>query len=129
MHVIDQIVKNYNHRYHSSIRATPAQGERSRNHDHVRRALSEIYHKNRLTRKRPKYKVDDWVRVVNVRGKFSRSYHQTHGEYMYQITGVHTNLPRPMYTLKDSAGEEQTDKCVIRQKIFFQHRLKKLVQI
>jgi transposase InsO family protein len=110
VHVLAKLVRLYNSKFHRSIQMTPEQAENGRNHDKVRLALSEFYHKARLSRKKPKYKIGDWVRVVNVRGKFTRGYNQTFGPNMYRIRTILVNLPRPMYTLESSGGEIQLDK-------------------
>lgn len=109
-HVLDDIVKGYNNRHHRIIGMSPNQAENSRNHNEVRKALAIYYDKTRNKTVKPKFKVNDWVRVKNVRGKFFRSYQETFGWLIYEITKVHTHLPRPMYELRDSAGEVMADK-------------------
>lgn len=110
IHILQATTEAYNNRYHRIIKMSPEQAERTRNGDAVRLALSEYYQKARESKIKPKYKKGLWVRVQNVKGAFFRSYQQTFGEYMYQIHKVHTNLPRPMYELVDSAGELQNDR-------------------
>ena len=110
VHVMDKIVKLYNSKFHRIIKMSPDQAERGHNHDRVRLHLSEYYQKGRESRKKPKYKVGQWVRVINVRGTFARSYNQTFGQYMYQIHRVDTNLPRPLYSLTSSSGEKMADR-------------------
>lgn len=110
VHILDDIVKGYNNRRHRIIQMTPNQAERTRNHNDVRRALSIYYDKSRNRAVKPKFKVGDWVRVKNVRGKFFRSYQQTFGWLIYEIIKVHAHMPRPMYEIRNSANEVMADK-------------------
>ena len=107
---LDDIVRSYNRRFHSMIRMSPNQAERERNHLKVRLAMEEYYHKAELRQKKPTLKVGEYVRVRVQETAFQRSYDETFSVKLYVIHKVLTNMPRPMYMLKDGNDVVMDDK-------------------
>ena len=102
---IDQAMHIYLHRKHTTIGLSPLEAEKEENGEKVRGNLLTFFHKRGLRRRKPKFKVNDTVRIWKKRRTFQRGYDENFSREYFKILEVKTNLPVPRYTLEDSKGE------------------------
>ena len=102
---IDQAMDIYLHRNHATIGMSPLEAEKEENGDKVRENLLSFFHKRGLRRRKPKFRVNDTVRIWKKRGTFQRGYDENFSREYFKIYEVKTNLPVPRYILVDSKGE------------------------
>lgn len=114
---LDQIVSAYNNTPHSALDGrTPAQINDDNEvevwiHQYLPKPSGSVV----TSAPRPKFKVDDLVRISFQKGVFSRGYHQKYSEEIFRITKVNKTNPIT-YSLQDLHKER------IRG-LFYQHEL------
>ena len=108
INILDKIVDSYNARYHRMIKMSPNEAEKEKNRLRVRLALEEYYSKAIHRKKKPKYKIGQYVRVAK-KYLFKRSYDEQFDVDFYVIHDVKTHLPFPMYILRSPDGVIQSD--------------------
>lgn len=99
----------YNNSYHRIIKMSPYEAEQAKNHSRVLLNLEQYYRKvGEEGEKVPRFKVGDLVRISAQKTMFQKGYYQTFKPQIYEIAFVKTNLPVPMYKLKnvDTGVEE-----------------------
>jgi hypothetical protein len=96
--ILDRIVTEYNDRVHSSINMKPSEVT-ERDEPALRRTSPKI------SRKRPKYKVGDNVRVSTYKKMFDKGYLQNWTNEIFKIATVQKTDP-VTYLLRDLTGEE-----------------------
>jgi len=57
-------------------------------------------------RKKPKFKVGDYVRVENKKTVFERGYEETFSREIFKIKSVNTRLPIPKYRIANIRGNK-----------------------
>lgn len=63
---------------------------------------------NKVPRAAPRFKVGQTVRILLSRENFAKTYDDLWSEQLYQISKIHTKLPRPMYEVSsDVAGKAE----------------------
>ena len=102
---IDQAMKIYNSRKHTTIKLTPTDAEKRKNERIVRKAFVKRYIKAGLKPPKPKYKIGDTVRIWKFKRVFDRGYHENFTTQYFKISKVLTNLPVVRYELEDILGE------------------------
>ena len=107
---IDQAMKIYLNRKHSTIGMSPAQAEKEDNGAEIRQNLFKFFQKGRKIKNIPKYKINDTVRIWKERHIFQRGYSEKFSREFFKIIKVLQNLPVPRYVLADSAGDVITGK-------------------
>lgn len=98
--VLDKLVKNYNNSYHRSIKMTPVEASKEEN--------ESIVYKNLFKPKiisKPKYKLNDRVRISKYKKEFRKGYLPTFTEEMFKISKVLETDPIT-YVIKDLNDEE-----------------------
>lgn len=102
---IDQAMKIYNSRKHTTIKLSPTEAEKRKNETIVRKAFIKRYYKAGLKPPKPKYKIGDTVRIWKFKRVFDRGYHENYTTQYFKISKVLTNLPVVRYELEDILGE------------------------
>ena len=102
---IEKAMNIYHNRTHSTIRMTPLQAEEEDNESEVRKHLLLYFQKRGGERKKPKYHVNETVRIWKKRSTFHRGYDENFTREFFKIIKVKTNLPVPRYQLADSKGD------------------------
>ena len=101
---LDRCLFKYNNvNRHSFTKMTPAEGEREENQ--AKLALAFTAKHNKIKRERPKFRVGDYVRIWNYKGKFGRGYQADFSNELFVINKVLTNLRIPRYELTDLTGQ------------------------
>lgn len=95
----------YNTRIHSTIKMSPLEAEKSMNEQDVRKNLLTYFHRAGGKRKKPKFALNETVRIWKKRGTFHRGYDENYSQEYFKITDVKTNLPVARYQLTDSKGD------------------------
>ena len=102
---LQDIVKTYNSRPHRIIKMSPIEADLPMNQLLVQKALALYYSKREKglgrKKKKPKYVIDQIVRIKASRGTFARGYEPIFKHEVFRIKSVITNLPRVMYTITD----------------------------
>ena len=109
---VEQAMKIYLTRKHSTIGMSPLQAEKENNASEVRQNLFKFFQKGRKIKSKPKYKLNDTVRIWKEKHIFQRGYSEKFSREFFKIIKILHNLPVPRYVLADSAGE------VIKGKFF-----------
>ncbi len=106
--MLDSLMKEYNNRKHSSIKMTPLEATQLDEEDEKKLWMmlyENKYDDKKFTKKTPKYKVGDWVRVSRHKGVFEKGYHPNWSQEIYKVDGVSNKYPF-VYYLKDYNNEQ-----------------------
>jgi hypothetical protein len=79
---------------------TPEDAEKSENKNFVASALNEYYTPIFNMKKKPRFALNEIVRIYKLRGIFSRGYFQRFSNELFQIVKIQTRMPIPSYKLK-----------------------------
>lgn len=104
---LPDLVSSYNNRIHRIITMTPNDAEKPENQSKVFLITFErIYQMSKKYKnQKPRFKVNDVVRLQKKKALFHRSYDEKFTEELFIITNVNTNLIIPTYNLKDLMDE------------------------
>ena len=105
---LNQAMQIYLHRKHRTIGMSPIKAEQDENEDLVRKNLLIFFQKNSRKKTKPKFSLNDTVRIWSKRRTFQRGYDENFSIEYFTIMEVKTNLPVPRYILQDSNGETLT---------------------
>ena len=98
--IIDDLVNEYNNKYHSTIKMSPIEGSKKINEKKIR----NIYNLKKTT-KPGKFKIGDRVRLSLEKNIFEKSYETNWTEEIFEIYDIkYSNVP--YYYLKDLNGEK-----------------------
>ena len=113
--ILDELVNNYNNKYHSTIKMTPIEGSKKINE----KKIKNIYNFER-TKKPGKFKIGDRVRISLEKNIFEKSYETNWTEEIFVIYDIkYSNVP--YYYLKDLNNEKL-------QGTFYEQELQKTKQ-
>ena len=113
--ILDELVNNYNNKYHSTIKMSPIEGSKKINE----KKIKNIYNFEK-TKKPGKFKIGDRVRLSLEKNIFEKSYETNWTEEIFVIYDIkYSNVP--YYYLKDLNGEKL-------QGTFYQEELQKTKQ-
>ena len=118
-HQLQDIVKTYNSRIHTSTGMSPNEGELPQNHQKILQMHEKKYSKIKRTRE-IKFKPGDRVRFSKLKTRFTRSYLPQAQHEIMKVSAVFKHLPRVLYQLESLSGE------IIEGK-FYQEELTKVV--
>lgn len=115
---LEDLVNAYNNSYHRTIRMTP----NSVNENNILQVYRNTYGKMNLTDKtlykKPKFKVNDYVRLAKEKGTFEKGYETNFTEEVFKVNKVIPHM-KPTYEVVDLAGEPLEGK-------FYQEELQKI---
>ena len=98
--IIDDLVNEYNNKYHSTIKMSPIEGSKKINENKIK----NIYNFKKTT-KPGKFKIGDRVRLSLEKNIFEKSYETNWTEEIFEIYDIkYSNVP--YYYLKDLNGEK-----------------------
>lgn len=97
--ILDEIVDNYNHRVHSTIRMRPADVTKG----NEQQLLQTVYFKVKMGVP-AKFHVGDNVRISKYKGVFDKGYHQSWTNELFTIATIQKTNPIT-YLLKDGQGQ------------------------
>jgi len=116
--MLDDLMKKYNNKLHSTTGMTPVKASLKENEVEV---LQNTLDKTRLNLKnKPKFKVGDKVRISRIKTIFEKGYLSNWSEELFIIDSVQKTIP-VTYKLKDTLGE-------LLEGSFYQQELQKSVQ-
>ena len=98
---LDKLVNEYNNTYHRSIKMKPIDASKKSNQDIVRNNLYNF----KYTIKKPKFSIDDRVRVSLLKNTFEKSYTSNWSQEIFIIDDIKTSNVH-YYFLKDLQGEK-----------------------
>jgi hypothetical protein len=104
---LDDTLHIYNNRKNRITGFNPNTAFKEENHLHVLNNLQKQYQIKEKTRKAPRFKKDDYVRIRELRQVFARGYQPYFTEEIFKIKKVLQNLPFPRYVLCDYTGDEE----------------------
>lgn len=99
-------MRSYNTSKHRTIGMPPFLAEQEPMHYKVRLALSKKYAKH-IRKKIPKYKLNQTVRILYDKHKFTRSFKEQFADTLYTIVGINEQLPEVMYKLARKADGDE----------------------
>ena len=98
--ILDELVNNYNNKYHSTIKMTPIQGSKKINE----KKIKNIYNFEK-TKKPGKFKIGDRVRISLEKNIFEKGYETNWTQEIFEIYDIkYSNVP--YYYLKDLNNEK-----------------------
>ena len=98
--ILDELVNNYNNKYHSTIKMTPIEASKKINE----KKIKNIYNFEK-TKKPGKFKIGDRVRISLEKNIFEKSYETNWTEEIFEIYDIkYSNVP--YYYLKDLNNEK-----------------------
>ena len=98
--ILDELVNNYNNKYHSTIKMTPVEASKKINE----KKIKNIYNFEK-TKKPGKFKIGDRVRISLEKNIFEKSYETNWTEEIFEIYDIkYSNVP--YYYLKDLNNEK-----------------------
>ena len=98
--ILDELVNNYNNKYHSTIKMTPIEASKKINE----KKIKNIYNYEK-TKKLGKFKIGDRVRLSLEKNIFEKSYETNWTEEIFEIYDIkYSNVP--YYYLKDLNNEK-----------------------
>ena len=100
---INNALDIYNNKIHSTIKMSPKMAERESSQKKLLRTYLKKYRK--VKKKKPKYKINQQVRIAKLKTKFKRGYLPSFKTEVFKIKNILTNLPIPRYILNDSNNE------------------------
>jgi hypothetical protein len=100
--VLDALVQQYNNKYHSSIKMTPAAASLAQNENKAWRNLYAATDRQSTT---PKFAVSDRVRIAKKKTIFEKGYTPQWTEEVFTISKIQYTDP-PTYRIKESNDEE-----------------------
>ena len=98
---LDKLVNEYNNTYHRSIKMKPIDASLKSNENIVRNNLYNF----KITNKKPKFSIDDRVRVSLLKNTFEKSYTSNYSQEIFIIDDIKTSNVH-YYFLKDLQGEK-----------------------
>jgi hypothetical protein len=101
VNILDKVVNEYNNKYHSTIKTTPANVKKS----NERLILKSIYTHAKLANVHNKFSVGDHVRISKHRQIFDKSYTANWSNEIFIVKKVKLTNPTT-YLLKDVQGED-----------------------
>ena len=126
--ILDDMVDKYNNTRHSSIKMTPIEASKKKNEKLVWFNLygsEPSYHQNK-----PKFKINDRVRITKKKAHFEKSYTSNWSEEIYTVSQVQFTDP-PTYKIIDYNNDEiqgtfyEQELQKTRQEIF---RIEKIIR-
>ena len=102
--ILDELVSRYNNTKHSTIKMTPVQASDKKNENRVWMNLYPNFTQPEEPVK-PKYSVDDRVRIMVKKKTFEKGYTPRWTEEVFTISQVQYTEP-PTYKIKDYSGNE-----------------------
>ena len=113
--ILDELVNNYNNKYHSTIKMTPIEGSKKVNE----KKIKNIYNFEK-TKKLGKFKIGDRVRISLEKNIFEKGYETNWTQEIFEIYDIkYSNVP--YYYLKDLNNEKL-------QGTFYEQELQKTKQ-
>lgn len=100
------LVQTYNARIHRKIKMSPDDAELDVNELAVRDAHNIHYTNVLHKKKKPKYKINDVVRIKLLGNKFQRGYEEQFSRETFKVVEVKINMPIPMYILQSLNSDE-----------------------
>ena len=99
--VLQDLVASYNNTYHKSIKMTPSEVS-TENEGKVLKSLYGKACEQDKKRKKPKFKVGDFVCISSVKGVFEKGYTGNWTEEIFIVDSIKLSaVPQIMYKLKD----------------------------
>lgn len=99
--LLPELIDKYLHNKHRTIQMAPADV----NNQNEKKILKRIYKQYKIVRKKPKFKVGDFVRLSRQKLLFEKGYTQNYTFEIYRVAKVKLSSPRT-YILEDKNGEE-----------------------
>ena len=117
---IEQAMKIYLSRKHSTIKMSPLEAEKPINESKVRQNLTIFFSKNsRLKPQKQKFQVGDKVRVWRYHRTFKRGYDKNFTDEYFTIHKVLKNLPVLRYQLKDFKNDKIVGNYLQEELVLF----------
>ena len=117
--VLSDFLHNYNTTKHRSIGMTPTEASLKKNEKEVYMRLSPD--KDMKVKKKPRFAVDDLVRITVKRGDFRKGYRPNFTRELFRVYAILDTDPIT-YKLEDLNGEEITGS-------FYEQEMVKVVQV
>ena len=104
INVLDDLVKEYNNRRHSSIKMTPVQASREENENRV---YANLYPADTISRStvKAKFAIGDRVRISVKKETFEKGYTPRWSEEIFKVVGIKNSIPIT-YKIWDIDDEE-----------------------
>ena len=99
--LVPELVDEYNHRVHRTIKMTPIDGSKKEFEEQIKRDVFSVS----LPSKKPRYKLGDFVRIYKYKNLFEKGFIGRWTRELFRITKVLNTNPIT-YEIADEDGEE-----------------------
>lgn len=99
--ILDDLTKEYNNTYHNTIKMKPIEV----NKENEKEILNNIYNDNNVKNIKPKFKLNEYVRISKYKGIFEKGYTPNWSMEVFQISKIIYSNPIT-YIIKDLKEEE-----------------------
>ena len=99
--MLDELLRDYNNKVHSTIGMTPVEGSKTENETNV---INNNRYKTETVKRVKKFKVGDSVRISRLKGVFEKGFVSNWSEEIFTVVEVKNTAP-VTYKLKDFNGE------------------------
>ena len=123
--ILDDLLYNYNHSYHRSIKMTPIEGSKDINSKTV---YNNLFPSEKTIKKKPKYQVDDRVRISKKRKSFVKGYLPNFTDEVFIITEVLKTNPIT-YKLKDLNNEDIIGTFYEKELVKYDHEMYEIEEV
>jgi hypothetical protein len=104
--VLPDLVASYNDTYHKSIKMAPSEVTEANEGEVLENLYGDAWASDKK-KKKPKFKVGDFVRISKVKGVFEKGYVGNWTEEIFIVDLVKTSaIPQVMYKLRDWNGDK-----------------------
>lgn len=102
---LQDFADSYNERNHRMIGMSPESAEDEVNHEKVALIMSDYHEK--IKKEKPKYLINQLVRIALQKGAFHRGYHEQSNYEIFNIYAIKNTLPKPLYLLETHDTKEK----------------------
>ena len=99
--LLPELVHEYNHRVHSTIKMTPIEGSKKKNEEQIQRDVFSIS----PSVKKPKYKIGDFVRIYKYKNLFEKGYIGRWTKEVFEISKILPTNPVSYITMDEDDEE------------------------
>lgn len=105
--VFQNIIHTYNETFHSSIKMKPSEVNQDNQKEVLNNLYGFIWAVDRISQKKSKFEVGDFVRLSEVKKMFKKGYEGNWTDEIFQVSKIHKRNPFTVYEISDFENNEK----------------------